>query len=132
MLQELHPTSDDLETYSLGVSSEADPEKVEQHLLFCQRCQNELALSDQYIRATKDAVAPFETMKRLRSIHITEDGPIFGAVHCGADGKWVARHRGRQLNGLRVCESGEEANEYLTDSFRQMFPENLYTERCRS
>jgi hypothetical protein len=31
---------------------------------------------------------------RLRAIHITEDGPIFGAVHNGPDGKWVARHLG--------------------------------------
>jgi hypothetical protein len=132
MFQELHPTSEELKTYSVGLSPEANLNTVEEHLLFCQRCQNDLALTDQYIRAMKNALGPFLTLRRLRSIHITEDGPIFGAMHSGADGKWVARHWGRQLNGLRICDSVEEANEYLTDSFWQMFPEHQCSERCRS
>jgi hypothetical protein len=131
MVQEGHPSSDELEAYSLGLSSGADLEQVEEHLLICERCQNELALTDQYIRAMKTAFASLQSGSRLRSVHITEDGPVFGAIHCGADGKWVARHWGRQLDGGRICDSMEEANAYLMESFRQMFPDHQCSEKCR-
>ena len=87
MLQGIHPTSGELEAYSLGSASDATLDKVEQHLLICERCRIELALSEQYIWAMKRAIASPETGKRLRSIHLTEDGPIFGTIHSGADGK---------------------------------------------
>ena len=131
MLQEVHPLSDELEGYFLGTSSNADLEKIEEHLLICERCQNELALTGQHVRTRKRAAALPEKGKRLRSIHITEDGPIFGAMHTGADGKWIARHWGRQLDGVRICGSAEDANEYLTESFRQMFPEHLCSGQCQ-
>ena len=131
MVFEPHLSSDEMEAYSLGRSSDADLEKVEEHLLICERCQNQLALTDQYIQAMKRAATAPDAVKRLRSIHITEGGPIFGAMHCEADGKWVARHWGRQLDGGRVCDSVEESNEYLMESFRQMFPEHVCTEQCR-
>jgi len=75
MVQEIHPSSDKLEAYALGLSSDADLENVEKHLLICERCQNELALTDQYNLAMEEAVATLKTVKRLRSIHLTEDGP---------------------------------------------------------
>jgi hypothetical protein len=130
MVPEVHPSSDELEAYALGLWSDADLEKVEEHLLICERCQNELARTDQFIRAMKSAAAALRTGKRLRAIHITKDGPIFGAVHNGPDGKWVARHWGRQLDGSRICGSVEEANAYLMESFRQMFPEHVCSEQC--
>lgn len=64
------------------------------------------------------------------SAHFTEDGPIFGASHQRADGKWVARHWGRELQGEQVCDTVGEANAYLKESFRQMFPEHECAERC--
>ena len=108
----------------------ADLEEGEDHLLICEPCQNELALTDQYGRAMKKAVASPQTRKRLRSIHITEDGPVFGAMHSGADGKWVVRHWGRNLAGGRICDSVEGANAYLMESFRQMFPEHVCSGQC--
>ena len=131
MIQEAHPSSDALEAYSLSASSDADLEKVEEHLLICERCQNELAETDQYIRAMKGALASAQTGGRLRSLHITEDGPIFGAMHRRVDGKWLARHWGRQLNGGRTCDSVEDANAYIMESFHQMFPEHRCSEQCR-
>jgi hypothetical protein len=74
-------------------------DKVEKHLLISELCRTKLALSDQYVWAMKKAIALAETAKRLRSIHLTEDGPIFGTIHSGADGKWIARQCGRQLDG---------------------------------
>jgi hypothetical protein len=52
-------------------------------------------------------------------------------MHSGADGKWVVRHWGRQLDGGRICASVEEANAYLMESFKQMFPEHVCSEQCR-
>jgi hypothetical protein len=57
MLQEVHPLSDELEGYFLETSSNADLEKVEEHLLICERCQNELALTGQHVRTRKRAAA---------------------------------------------------------------------------
>ena len=131
MVYEPHPSSEELEAYSLGMSSEADLERAEEHLLICERCQDELALTDQYVQAMKKATASPVSGRRLRSVHITEDGPIFGSMHSKADGKWLARHWGRQLDGGRTCDSVEEANAYLMESFRQMFPEHVCSERCR-
>ena len=130
MTPELHPSSDELEAYSLRLSSDADLEKVEEHLLVCERCQNELALTDQYVPAMKKALASPQAARRLQSIHITEDGPVFGSIHSGADGKLIARHWGRQLDGGRICDSVEEANAYLMESFQQMFPEHVCSEKC--
>jgi anti-sigma factor ChrR (cupin superfamily) len=77
MVYEVHPSSEELEAYSLGQSSDTELEKTEEHLLICERCQDELALNN--------AAASSETGKRLRSVHITEDGPIFGAMHGRSD-----------------------------------------------
>jgi hypothetical protein len=131
MFREIHLSSDDLEGYSMETASNADLERVEEHLLYCQQCQDEMVLTDQYIRAMKGALAAPRTGRRLRSIHITEDGPVFGAMHRGADGKWIARHWGRQLDGGRTCDSVEEANAYLMESFQQMFPRHQCSEQCR-
>ena len=55
MVRGVHPSSDELEAYSLRLSSDADLEIVEEHLLVCEGCQNELALTDLYVRAIKNA-----------------------------------------------------------------------------
>lgn len=131
MIPEAHPSSVDLEAYSLGRASDAGLQNVEEHLLTCERCQNELALTDQYIQAMKKVLASPSGVRRLRSVHITEDGPIFGAIHLQTNGKWMARHWGRQLDGGRICDSVEDANGYLMESFEQMFPEHICSEQCR-
>jgi hypothetical protein len=112
----------------MGRSPHVD--KIGEHLLTCERCQNELALTDRYIQAMKRAAASPEINRRLRSIHITEDGPIFGTMHQREDGKWLARHWGKQIDGWRVCDSVEAAYEYLRESFHQMFPEHVCSEKC--
>jgi len=43
MVQEVHPSSEELEAYGLGWSPDADLKKVEEHLLICEQCQRELA-----------------------------------------------------------------------------------------
>jgi hypothetical protein len=122
MVQEVHPAFGELEAYAFGLSPEAILEDVEEHLRCCIQCQNELAM--------RNGAVKLGDKGRLRSIHITEDGPIFGTLHSRADGKWVARHWGRQLDGYGICDSTEEASRYLTKSFQQMFPEHVCTRQC--
>jgi hypothetical protein len=130
MSRDAHPSAEDLEVYAMGRSLDVDIERIQTHLLICDRCQMELAQSDHYIRAVKCGAALLEATRQFRSVHFTEDGLIFGASHERADGKWVARHWGKQLQGMRVCDSVEEANAYLRESFQQMFPEHVCSERC--
>jgi hypothetical protein len=41
LVQEGHPESDELEAYFLGTSSDPNLERVEEHLLICEPCQDE-------------------------------------------------------------------------------------------
>ncbi len=123
MFEQPHLSYDDLEAYSLGRVADAGLERNEEHLLYCETCQNEFAFTDQYVIAMKHAVrAQGSRANRLRSVHITDDGPIFGSILKIRGGKWFARHWGRQLDGGRQCDSVEEVNAFLMDSFSQMFP----------
>ena len=131
MVYELHPSPEQLEAYSVGMSSDTDLETTEQHLRLCEPCREEFALTDKYVRAMKSVAAPSEAIKRLRCVHITEDGPIFGTMNCGGEGKWIARYWGRQLDGGRILDSAKEANDYLTVFFRQRFPQHVCSEQCR-
>ena len=131
MVYESHLSFDELEAYSVGRANDAGLESTEEHLLICEHCQKALAMTDQYIMAVRNVAASLDVAARLRSVHITDDGPVFGAIHIGADGRWIARHWGRQLDGGRTCDSVEDANAYLMDSFHQMFPEHVCTEQCR-
>jgi hypothetical protein len=74
------------------------------------------------------------TVRRARTplfnVHDTEDGMIYSrATREGR--KWIARHWGPQLDGMRVCRTMREANAYLEESFSEMFPEHRCTERCQ-
>lgn len=121
MVEDVHPGGDELKAYGLGTPFDADLERVEVHLRVCRWCQNELA---------RRRLVELGDPRRLRSVHITEDGPIFGALHFGTEGRWMARHWGWQLDGYRICESMEEADAYLTKSFQEMFPEHLCSGLC--
>ena len=122
MVPESHPALAELEAWALGWSADADLEDAEEHLRFCPRCQEQLA--------TRSNLVKLGDKGRLRSFHITEDGPIFGATHCLVDGNWMARHWGRQLDGYRICDSTREANANLKQSFQEMFPEHSCTRLC--
>jgi hypothetical protein len=74
VVQQVHPSPVELEADSLGLSSEAELEKVEEHLLICEWCQNELVLTNQYIRVMSSPhliadrkAAPVNAQHRRRS-----------------------------------------------------------------
>jgi hypothetical protein len=122
MAEEVHLAGAELIEYRLGTPFDTGLERSEDHLRACRRCQNELAMDNRSgILGDKG---------RLRSIHITDDGPIFGALHFCADGTWMARHWGGQLDGYKICDSSEEADAHLTRTFQEMFPEHLCSGLC--
>ena len=51
-----HPTGEHLELYSLGRLSETETAHVEEHLLICETCRQELAETDEYVRIMKQAL----------------------------------------------------------------------------
>jgi anti-sigma factor RsiW len=52
-----HPFKDELEAYALGRTASEDLERIETHLLICERCQGEVLDTDEYRRAIKRAAA---------------------------------------------------------------------------
>ena len=56
-----HPQGEDLERYSIGALSDPQGEALEEHLLICPACQDQLAEIDTYVRTMRVAAS------RLRS-----------------------------------------------------------------
>jgi hypothetical protein len=120
-----HLRSGALDAYTSGNGSTADLERAEDHLRVCRQCQSKLARWLEK-RATGQRCSGW-----LRSLHTTEDGPMFTSLRKAANGNWMARHWGRQLDGALVFDSVLEAEAYLKNSLTQMFPEHRCSERCR-
>jgi hypothetical protein len=68
-----HPTTEAFEEYAFKRLSEADTEKLEEHLLVCEECQTSLAEVDEYILLMKQATAQYEPAPKSRS-----DSPRMG------------------------------------------------------
>ncbi len=50
-----HPSEEDLERYAMGLLAEADVEAFEEHLLICPACQDQLAQTDEFVKAMRAA-----------------------------------------------------------------------------
>jgi len=125
----LHLPENWLEEYALGRLHSSLLAPVEEHLLVCELCRQRLAETDDFIQAARLAA------RRLRELpldftHDTPQGPIRLLVRQSAQGDWEAAFAGRQLEGLRRFATVAEANDYLLESFREMFPEHHCTEYC--
>jgi len=77
-----------LELYARGRLSEPVLGRVEEHLLTCEACRNEVAGYDRFIGALRVLLVP------MSFVHDTEDGPIYSHTTPGPGGTWVARHLG--------------------------------------
>jgi hypothetical protein len=49
-----------LERYSMGTVTEAESERIEQHLLVCQTCRNRLQEDETFLRAMREAAGDLE------------------------------------------------------------------------
>jgi len=66
----------------------------------------------------------------LSVIHETEDGAVHLWASRDEDGAWKARNWGTQLAGGWRFRTVGEADGYLLDSFRRMFPGHRCGGRC--
>jgi hypothetical protein len=125
-----HPPDDLLERYAMGALAEPELERVEEHLLVCEACQARLAETDAFVSATRAALRQLRD-EPLDFTHYTEDGPIRLLVESTGSGEWRATFAGQELEGARRFGGVAEANEYLLEAFRIMFPAHQCDERCR-
>jgi hypothetical protein len=128
-----HPTNLNLERLATGRTSSAQSIDLQRHLYTCEDCLYRfLVLEFLYETAEQLATRAPKVDKRrpLYIVHDTGDGMIYSRTM--KDGtKWIARHWGEQLAGMRDCTTMKEANAFLIASFTEMFSEHRCTENCR-
>lgn len=127
----VHPRVAELESFSLGRLRSAKSLQVQRHLFNCPPCLGRLVEIERRLPQHQQRQAPVVNLRKpLVVVHDTVDGMVYSrAIRQGR--KWLARHRGSQLDGGRECRTVREANEFLQVAFREMFPEHRCTERCR-
>ncbi len=122
-----HPSSDDIDEYVLGRLTGPTLASIQQHLSCCSDCRFQVKVVEEMIailrKAPRKAVA-------LRFQHETQDGMITSEVIRITRRKWIAHHTGPQLDGGITTSTLRAANAYLVDSFAQMFPDHICTEKC--
>jgi hypothetical protein len=121
-----HIPDSSINALALGTLSRGESLRVQRHLYKCKSCLLRLIEIEAELR-TQDRSKPGQTpvkdqSKPLYIVHDTAGGPIHSRAQLSG-GKWLARHWGRRLDGATVCETINEANEFLLQSFAQMFPE---------
>jgi hypothetical protein len=125
-----HLPDDFLERYAIGALTEPELEHVEEHLLACESCRARLAECDAFVSATRAALRQLRD-EPLDFTHYTEDGPIRLMVESTDSGEWRATFAGQELEGACRFGSVAEANDYVLEAFRLMFPGHACDKRCR-
>ena len=115
-----HASDDLLEAYSLGRLVEPDLGRLEEHLIVCEACRVRLRDSDVVVRAAQWALRQLHSQP-IDVTHLTEDGPVRLLVEPRPDGTYRASIVGFQLECAKIFETVAEANEYVIESFREMF-----------
>lgn len=128
-----HVPEHEIEELALGKLRTHDSIRVQVHLFGCEVCLCRLIAIT--VNLARRGLAPARCLrvasrKPLFIVHDTADGLIYSQTQ-RKDGKWYAHHWGNQLDGGRECKLMREANQYLTESFAQMFAEHRCTSRCR-
>jgi hypothetical protein len=124
-----HPSNDLLERYAMGKLTEPHLEQVEEHLFVCESCRTRLAEVDAFVSATRAALRQLREVP-LDITHHTDDGPIRLLVEPTESGEWHATFTGQELQGAQRFAGVAEANDYLLEAFRLIFPEHGFDERC--
>jgi hypothetical protein len=124
-----HPADDLLELYSLGRVTDPRLARVEEHLLVCDRCRERLTEIDSVVETVRSVLQELQDVP-LDLSHHTEVGKIRLLVVETASGHCHATFAGQQLDGGRRFATIAEANQWILESFRLMFPEHKCDERC--
>jgi len=80
-----HVDGDELELYSSGASSPEQSAALEEHLLTCEECREQLQRTDEYVLAIRSAAGHERRVarSRQRDRRISWWFPAFAAVACG-------------------------------------------------
>jgi hypothetical protein len=131
---EAHVSETDIERLALGRLPTAKSIRVQRHLFKCGPCLQRLIGIEVQLAALEliagDRAPMPEKSKPLFIVHDTADGFVYSRAE-ERRGAWYARHWGKELDGGRDCGTMAEANEFLIQSFSEMFPEHRCTERCQ-
>jgi hypothetical protein len=128
-----HVSENVIKKLALGGLPVADSIRVQRHLFNCRTCLRQL-IEIEFAMPHSDLVTfrfpVVNTRKPLFIVHDTADGFVYCQTVKLANGKWMARNWGDELQGARSCKTMREANEHLLSAFNEMFPEHRCTERC--
>jgi hypothetical protein len=114
------------EVYRPNIGDERELQYIEEHLLVCRICQDQLSAEDEFVRAFRTA---FHHLG-WEHVHQTLDGEIRMFVYRGPDRKHIGRIVGSELDCGTWRDSSEEAKAWCKESFRQMFPEHQCGVEC--
>jgi hypothetical protein len=126
-----HPADDLLELYSLDRLTGPRLARVEEHLLVCERCRERLIEIDGLVGTVRSVLRELQEVP-LDLTHHTEDGEIRLLVVKTETGDWRATFAAQHLEGGRRFATVAEANQWMLESFRLMFPKHQCDERCSS
>jgi hypothetical protein len=133
-MSEKHPTLAKLLTLATGRAPTTNSIALQQHLFNCPSCLAKLlqleAVNEITVQSNPYTPLP-DCRKPLFVVHDTADGPVYSRAEKRGR-KWVARHWGEELSGMRLCRTIREANKYLEQSFGEMFPEHRCTKCCKN
>jgi len=128
-----HPISNDqIDKLATGTLTTHESILVQRHIFDCPDCLRRLieVTVDQELQGLgPNPLWVPNSRAPLSFVHDTADGFIHLKVERRGR-KWVARHWGEHLEGMRECASIREANAYSVASFQEMFPEHRCTDRC--
>jgi hypothetical protein len=132
-----HPCADDLLEYAMGTLPEGESAVLQQHLLVCRQCRRRLYQTVSVIQVTnrvgiEGRIAYADDHQTCWSIHYVGDDLITSVAIRLRRKEWAARLTGPGLDACTTTQSFEEANRYLVDAFRRIFPAHKCTERCES
>ena len=80
-----HMDGEELEQYSVGTSTPEQTAALEEHLLTCDECRNQLQHTDEYVLAMRSAASHERraARSRQREWRFPTWFPVFAAVACG-------------------------------------------------
>jgi hypothetical protein len=122
----VHPKDTKLEDLLLRRLPNTSSLRLQRHLFKCSPCLQRLTEIEKSLglmERSTDRSQLTSRRKPLFIVHNTIDGPVFSQAKRRGR-RWFARHWGKDVSGGQAFKTLEEANEYLSTSFCQMFPEH--------
>lgn len=123
-----HIEDDSLELYTLGRVSPFEAASIEEHLLVCPLCRQNLQSAGEFAKTMREATRVAAT--ELIASHRTEDGLVHVYVRPAGSPEWLATLRGGSITCGVLARSRSEAIDLCLANFRELFPEHECDGEC--